>query len=355
MTAAGHDHDHHDHDSDHHDHGHDHGHAGHDAHGHGHGGHGHHHDLRALGQRALWIALALNGAFLVVEAGVGWWSGSLALLSDAVHMLTDVAALVVAAVAAGARSRPASAVATFGHGRVAVLGGGVNALLSFGAAVVIVREAVERLQHPPTVPGLPVLVTATLGLFVNLASAWWLHASGDKGVNMRGALIHMLGDALGSVAAIVAGAVLFFGGPVYVDAVASIVVAAIVAGASVPLLRDVGNILLERAPAGVDKARLQALLQKREEIKDVTGFHAWCLDDGETVASFVFATNEADLHKLAHVADEVREEIEQTFGIVHATIEWRPLDHARDCCHDPASEAQRHEHSHEPPRHQPAA
>ncbi len=338
-----------------HAHDHDHGHV-HD-HGHAHdGGHGHH-DLRALGRRALLIALVLNGAFFVVEAVVGWWSGSLALMSDAVHMLTDVAALVVAAVAASVRARPASASATFGHGRVAVLGGGLNALLSFAAAFIIVREAIERLQHPPTVLGLPVLVTASLGLVVNLASAWWLHASGDKGVNMRGALIHMMGDALGSVAAIVAGVVLFFGGPVYVDAVASIVVAAIVAAASVPLLRDVANILLERAPRGVDKARLAALLQKREEIKGVTGFHAWCLDDGETVASFVFATNEADLHKLAHVADEVREEIQQTFGIVHATIEWRPLDHARDCCHDGLSPAPKHdhEHHHEPPRHQPAA
>lgn len=337
-------HDHHDHGPDHHDH----------DHAHDHGGHGHHHDLRALGKRALLIALVLNGVFFVVEAVVGTITGSLALLSDAVHMLTDVAALAVAFAAAAVRARPADDSATFGHGRVAVLGGLANAVLALAATVVIVREAIERLQSPPPVPGLPVLVTAFVGLVVNLMAAYWLHASGDKGVNMRGALLHMLGDALGSVAAIVAGVVLFFGGPLFVDAAASLVVAVIVGGSAIPLLRDVVMILLERAPRGLDKAKVKALLSKREEISDVTGFHAWCLDDGETVASFVFSTKEADLHRLAHVADEVRAEIEHSFGIVHATIEWRPLDHARDCCHDGPEHEHEHHHD-EPPRHQPAA
>jgi cobalt-zinc-cadmium efflux system protein len=231
----------------------------------------------------------------------------------------------------------------------------VNALLGLAAAAVIVREAFERIQHPPVVPGLPVLVTAVVGLGVNLASAWWLHRSGDKSVNMRGALLHMLGDAAGSVAAIVAGIVLLAGGPLLVDPVASLLVAGLVGASALPLLRDVVHILLERAPPGLDLNKVKTLLTARPEICAVTGFHAWCLDDGQTIASFVFSTDVADLHRLADVADEVRTEIEQSLGIVHATIEWRPIDHARDCCQDqPTSDAddKGRDHDH---RHQPAA
>ncbi len=342
----------HDHPHEHHDH--DHGAQGHD---HSHDdGHGHTHDLRALGRHALLVALALNGVFFVVEAGVGVVTGSLVLLSDAVHMLTDVIALVVAFAAATVRLQPRSDDATFGHGRVAVLGGLVNAVLSLGAAVVIVVEAVDRLQAPPVVPGAPVLLTAAAGLVVNLVAAWWLHRSGDRGVNTRGALVHMLGDALGSVAAIVAGATLLLGGPLLIDAVASIVVAVVVAGSALPLLRDVVQILLERAPRGLDLAKVRERLRARPEIKDVVGLHAWNLDDGETMASFVLTTDVLDLQKLVVVADEVRDELEHALGIVHATIEWRPLDAARACCDDKAKPAPSEDGTdHDPDRHQSAA
>ncbi len=344
--------------------GHDHGghdHGGHDPGGHEHGdGHNHQHDLKALGQRALLVALVLNGVFLVVEGAVGFATGSLALLSDAVHMFTDVAALSVAFAAASIRSRPARGSATYGHGRVAVLGGLANASLSLVAAAVIVKEALERIESPPVVPGLPVLLTAAIGLLVNLVSAWWLHRSGDKGVNMRGALVHMLGDALGSVAAIVAGATLLMGGPLIVDAVASIVVAAIVAGSAMPLMRDVVHILLERAPRGLDLERVRGLLRERPEVAGVIGLHAWALDDGETVASFVLTTSEPDLGRLATAADAIREQLQSALGIVHATIEWRPVDQARACCDEPQDQAQKAEthaekddHGHH--RHQPAA
>jgi cobalt-zinc-cadmium efflux system protein len=339
---------------DHHDHGHDHGHS---HGGHDHGAHdqehGHHHDLKSLGRRGVRDARLRDGAFFFVEGAVGLITGSLVLLSDAVHMLTDVIALSVAFAAATVRLQPRDDEATFGHGRVAVLGGLVNGVLSLGAAVVIVVEAVDRLQAPPVIPGFPVMVTAAAGLLVNLVAAWWLHRSGDRGVNMRGALVHMLGDALGSVAAIAAGAVLVLGGPLIVDAVASVVVAVVVAGSALPLLRDVVRILLERTPRGLDLAKVRDRLKARPEIKDVVGLHAWTLDDGETMASFVLTTDVDDLHRLVIVADEVREELEHALGIVHATIEWRPLDAARACCDDvPSCDEKK---NHEPDRHQSAA
>jgi cobalt-zinc-cadmium efflux system protein len=332
TAHAAHDHDNHDHD-DHDDHEHDdQDHDDHDDHGDHEHGH-HHHELRALGRRALVGSLVLNAVFLVVEGGVGWVTGSLALLSDAVHMLSDVIGLAVAVAAASVRLRPRDVVATFGHGRVAVLGGFFNGVLSMLAAVVIVVEAIDRLRHPPPVPGLPVLVTAVVGLVVNLASAWWLHRSGDRGVNMRGALLHMLGDALGSVAAIAAGATLLLGGPVVVDAVVSVIVAAIIAASAVPLLRDALHILLERSPRRLDPARVRAVLQAHPVVATVAGLHAWDLDDGETIASFVLTTREPDLARLAAAADDLRRSL-RALGIVHATFEWRPDGGVGGCCAD---------------------
>ena len=312
--------------------------------------------MKALGRRALLVALLLNGVFFVVEAAVGVVTGSLVLLSDAVHMFTDVIALSVAFAAATVRLRPRSDQATYGHGRVAGLGGLVNALLSLSAAFVIVVEALGRLRVPPAVPGLPVLITAAIGLGVNVVAAWWLHRSGDRGVNIRGALLHMLGDTLGSLAAIVAGLTLLMGGPLLVDAVASVAVALIVAGSALPLLFDAVQILLERSPRGVDLRRVRACLRARTEIADVVGLHAWALDDGETMASFVLTTSIVDLQRLVVVADEVREELEHGFGIVHAIIEWRPLDAARPCCDDSADqESYKERKDHGPDRHQPEA
>ena len=318
--------------------------------------HAHGHDHRSmgeLGRQALIVALVLNFGFLFVEAGVGFWTSSLALISDAVHMLTDVMALVIAIFAATARKRPRSATATWGNARVAVLGGLANGVLGIGAAIWIVLEAVERFQAPPELPGFPVLVTAVVGLLVNLVSAWWLHRSGDRGVNMRGALLHMLGDALGSVAAIIAGATLMLGGPALIDPVVSIVVALVVVASAVPLLRDVVHILLERAPRGLDQVAVRDLLRGHNEVKDILGFHAWALDDGETIASFVIVTEESDLGVLAGVADHLREHLADHYGIVHTTIEWRPLAHARPCCDDEGTAKEASDHGDH--RHQPAA
>ncbi len=338
MSGA-HDHEH-DHQAGHHGHdhaGHDHGAAGVDAHaGHDHGPGGHHHDLRALGRQALLVALVLNGGFFVVEAAVGIWSSSLALLSDALHMLTDVMALIIAFAAASVLRRPRSNIATFGHARFAVLGGLANALLSLGAAIFIVVEAVARLQTTPPIPGLPVLVTASIGLVVNVVSAWWLHRSGDHGVNMRGALIHMLGDALGSVAAIVAGVTLMLGGPLAIDPIVSVVVAVIVAGSAVPLLRDVVHILLERAPRGLDLDRVAADVGESSDVCTVVNQHIWSLDDGEVIASFVLSTKTTDLAQLAQAADALRARLFARHQIRHATFEWRPVDSTRDCC-DPVT------------------
>jgi cobalt-zinc-cadmium efflux system protein len=323
-------HGHHDHR--HHDHSHhDHRHHDHRHHDHRHHDHSHH-DHRALGRQALLAALVLNAVFFLIEAGVGLWSSSLALLSDAAHMGSDVVSLVIALIAAQVRSRPRDAVSTFGHARVAVVGGLANATLALVAAAWIVAEAFERLQAPRAVPGLPVLLTAGVGLVVNVASAWWLHRSGDRSVNMRAALVHMLGDALGSVAAIVAGAVLVLGGPVLIDPIASVVVGAIVVGSAISLMRDALHILLERAPRGLSLDAVRATLVVDHALRDVIGLHVWSLDDGDIVATAVVVVDAATVVEAAAVVARARAALLERHGIAHATIEVRPVGEVAPCC-----------------------
>lgn len=349
----------HDHDHDHeHEHGHGHGpghdgdagqrghkgdrgehdvhdvHDAHDAHdGHGHG-HGHIH--LAAGRRALGIALGITAVFCVAEAAAGWITGSLALLSDATHMLTDALGLAIAFAASTLRSQGRAGRSTFGLKRLPVLGGMVNALLVLGAAVFIVVEAIERIGAPRSVPGAPVIVVALLGLGVNLVGAWLMHRSGDHSVNMRGAMLHMLGDALGSVAALVSGIVLLLTSFTLIDPIASLVVAGIIAVGALRLLFDVGSILLERAPAHVDVAAMERAARGLAAVERVVGLHAWELDSGEAVASLVLVTRENDLTRLAAVADELRRTLLLKFRITHATIEWRPEESPRPCCDDTA-------------------
>jgi cobalt-zinc-cadmium efflux system protein len=321
-----------------------------DDHGHGHG-HGHGHHATQRGRRALGVAFAVTALFCGVEATAGFFTHSLALVSDATHMLTDALGLLVAFVAASMGLRPRGGRSTFGMRRVPVLGGLFNAILVLAASAFIVVEAVERLGAPRDIDGVPVMIVAALGLLVNLAGAWMMHRSGDHSVNMRGAMLHMLGDALGSVAALVSGAILFAGGDAIVDPIASLVVAGIITVGAVRLLFDVSSILLERAPAHVDMRAVEDVAKRARGVQSVVGLHAWELDSGEAVASLVLVTCENDLKALATIADELRASLLAQFRIAHTTIEWRPTDDPRGCCPPAADDAHRHAEHHHPHDH----
>jgi cobalt-zinc-cadmium efflux system protein len=327
MSHA-HDHDHDDHDHDHHDH-------DHAAHGHGHAhAHGHGHGVEHAGGKALAIALVVTAGFCLAEAAAGWWTGSLALVSDAMHMLTDALGLAIAFVASTMRTRGRGGRSTFGLRRLPVLGGLFNAIVVLGASAFIVVEAVERIGSPRAVPGAPVIVVAVLGLVVNLFCAWLMHRSGDHSVNMRGAMLHMIGDALGSVAALISGVVLMTTPFTIVDPIASLVVAGIIAVGSVRLIFDVASILLERAPAHVDVGAVERIARALPGVEGVVGLHAWELDSGQAVASLVLVTGDNDLARLAAAADTLRGTLLEKFRIAHTTIEWRPRESPRPCCVD---------------------
>lgn len=257
-------------------HGHDHSHS----HGHDHGhGHDHAHGAPA---RSLTIALGLTATYMVVEAVGGLLTGSLALLADAGHMLSDAGALVVALVAARLAERPPDARQTMGYQRAEVLGAALNAGALLVLAVWIAVEAVERLQAPGFVHAGPMMVVAATGLLVNLVVAWVLHR-GARTINTRAALLHVLGDALGSVGALTAGALVAWGGFLWADPAISLVISAILLTGSWRVLREVSAVLMHSAPGHVDVSELEHAILDVPGVDSVHALHVWTLRPGEDV------------------------------------------------------------------------
>lgn len=306
-----------------HGHGHDHGHD--HPHDHDHG-HEHPHAPRPRGEssrRALLAALILNGAFLVIEAGVGFWTGSLVLLSDAAHMVSDVAALILALVAAYLVLRPPTPKRTFGLLRAEVLGAFVNAVILVVACVGIFKEATERLLGgPPPVPGLPVILVAAAGLAINLGSAWFLWRSASNDMNVRGALVHMLADALGSLGALVAGVAMTFFGWTAADAVVSLLIGAMVLWGAWGILRDSTRVLLDFAPPGLGQDVLLRALERVEGIASVHDVHVWSLGGGQTtVTAHIVACEGATPYDVLRRAEEV---LRAELNVSHSTLQIDP-------------------------------
>jgi len=292
----------------------------HDHHAHGHGHHHHHHGGGTKDARkALLLTLLLNGAFLVVELAVGLATNSLALLSDAVHMLGDVGALGLALAAAQLARRPADDRMTFGLVRAETLGAFINGLAMVGACAYIVYEAVERASAgPPEVPGMPILIVGAIGLAINLASAWVLWRSHRDSLNVRGALIHMVGDALGSVGAVVAALFVMAGQPI-ADPIASLVIVALVGWGTWAILRDSGRVLLQLPPSGMAVDRLRETLHAVPGVAGLHDLHVWTLDGVNVIlTAHLVAADGADPKVVRRQAAEA---LHEHHGIDHATLQ----------------------------------
>jgi cobalt-zinc-cadmium efflux system protein len=299
-------------------HGHDH--HGHD-HGHEHHGHAHTHlaDLRDLSRRRLLVALALSCAFLIIEVGAGIWSGSLALLSDAGHMLTDAGALGLALWAQSLSTRPRSDRKTFGYRRAEILAAAANGIVLGITAVGVIIEATGRLSAPPHVDARIMLVVALIGLVVNLVGAWNLSRGGTRNLNLRAATVHMVADAAGSAAAIAAAILILLFGWNRADPITSILISALILTGSWRLLRDATHVLMEGAPAGVDVATLERVARQTSGVCEVHDLHVWSIvDDAPVITAHVV------LDPGAHgveVARDVGRRIEEAVGECHVTVQ----------------------------------
>ncbi|MFN8008472.1 MAG: cation diffusion facilitator family transporter [Terriglobia bacterium] len=282
--------------------------------------HPHSHDGHRQNQHSsLKIALILTGVFMVLEFLGGLYTNSLALLADAGHMLTDVAALGLSLFAMRFSSRPATAAKTYGFYRVEILAALLNGATLVLISVMIVYKAYFRLLAPPKIESEWMLVVAVSGLMVNLACAYFLHQSEASSLNIRGAFLHVLGDALGSVAAIIAGLLMLTKGWYLADPVISILVAILILYSSWLLLRDSVDILLEGTPVHISLQKIREALCQVEGVESVHDLHVWTLTSGlHAMSCHAVLCGNPDHHqvleKLSHI---VRKE----FEIEHTTIQ----------------------------------
>jgi cobalt-zinc-cadmium efflux system protein len=302
-----------------HDHAHD-GHAG------GHG-HGHHHGT--ADERRLAIATVLTMVLMLVEAVGGILAGSLALLADAGHMLADCASLALAWLALRLGRRPADWRRTYGFDRFSILVAFVNGLALFAIAAWIILEAVRRLSEPVPVLGGLMLWVAAAGLVVNLFALWILRGEGLAGnLNMRAAALHVAGDLLGSVAAILAAVIILATGFTAADPILSILVALIILRSAWSVVGESGHILLEGTPAGLDVREIKMdLEQSVVEVADVHHVHAWSITQERPMITLHARVTGNDRPET--VAAKIRDRLKSRFGVDHATVE---VEH--DACKD---------------------
>ena len=290
-----------------------------------HESHAHHHLGHDSGTGKLIIALLLTLSFAGVEALAGLWSGSLALLSDAAHMLTDTSALGLAAAATWLARRPPSWRHSYGLVRAEVLAALFNSLLMLVLIAFIVSEAFERFQSPRPIAGATVMVVATLGLALNVLVGWIL-SHGEHTLNSRAALIHVMGDALGSIAAISAGAIVYFTGWAPIDPILSVVVAMLILFSALNLLREVVHVLMEGVPGNIRLEDVGRNLAAIDGVMRVHDLHVWTLSSGTIALSAHLEIR--NLSDWPDILVRAREHMDKLHGIRHTTLQPEPVEAA---------------------------
>jgi cobalt-zinc-cadmium efflux system protein len=271
--------------------------------------------------RTLWVALALTLGFAGVEGLGGWWTGSLALLGDAGHMISDATALGLAALAAVVARRPPTERLSYGLGRVETVVALVNAALMLGIVVALAVTAVERWLEPRPVAGAGVMVIAALGLIVNI-TVFVLLSRGEPTLNVRAATLHVFGDLLGSIAALVSGAVVYATGWTPVDPLLSVLIGVLILRSSLLLLREVLHVLMEGVPPHLSLAQVGRAVAGVEGVRSVHDLHIWTLSSGSIALSAHLLVD--DLGGWPKVLGEARHLLHERFDIDHVTLQPEP-------------------------------
>ena len=273
--------------------------------------------------RRLGGVLALTAAYTVAELVGGWWTGSLALLADAGHMMTDNVALSLALLAAHFARRPPDPHRTYGYQRAEILAALINGVALVVICLYIFWEAWARFRQPPEVNYPVMAVIALGGLIVNLVAAWILHAP-EQGLNLRGAYLHVLGDLLGSIGVLLAAGMMAAFGWWWADPGASVLIGLIIIVSSVRLVLDSIHVLMEGAPAGTDAEQIRRALAEIPGVRDVHDLHVWSLGGRAPLLTAHLVVE----HQTSHAAAlrNATEVLEQRFGITHATLQIEPPD-----------------------------
>lgn len=277
------------------------------------------------------MVLVLTALYMVAEAVGGWLTGSLALLADAGHMLADVAALALALLAVWFGARPATPRKTFGYYRLEIFAALVNGVELVVISLLIIYEAYHRWTNPQPVKSGTMMLVAVGGLLVNLSCAYALHGHHEEDLNVRGAWLHVLGDALGSVGAILAGALMLLYGWYPADPLFSIVISLLIVWSSWNLIRESTNVLLEGTPAHINLRAVEEAILETDGVEDVHDLHIWTITSGrEALSAHVI---HRDAIRPPELLSQLRNKLHDMFGVDHLTIQMETPEFEDDTFH----------------------
>jgi cobalt-zinc-cadmium efflux system protein len=282
--------------------------------------HKHHHGhSHGSNRRRLMLVLALTLTYMIAEVAGGLLTNSLALLSDAGHMLTDVAAIVLAMLALWFSARPVTPKKTYGYYRMEILAALANGVALVVISLLIFYEAIRRIKQPQQVEGFEMMLIATGGLIINAISAWLLHSASEENLNIRGAFLHVIGDALGSIGAIGAGVIIWLWGWTLADPIMSVAMTLLIIYSSWQLIRESVNILLEGTPSHINLRAVVAAMHEVEGVIDVHDLHVWTISSGKEALSAHVTIEPGVSHKSTLLL--LRQQLRARFNIDHVTIQ----------------------------------
>ena len=300
-------------------------------HSHNHQGHGHSHAHGAGNRKALWTVLILTSGYLIAEIVGGILSGSLALLADAGHMALDVAAIALGLFAAWVSQRPPTARKTYGYYRAEILAALLNGITLVLVSLWIFYEAYERFNEPHQVKGEMLAVVAAGGLLVNIFAMARMHSQKEAGLNMRGVWLHLLTDALGSVAAILAGVLVWQFNWVLADPIISVLIGILILYGAWKLLVECVDVLLVSVPQGIDPEQIKVQVEALPEVQEIHDLHVWALNTGVTALSaHVKMTKGADTGETLNLVSRL---LREKHNIIHVTLQIEPADYDHDGSH----------------------
>jgi cobalt-zinc-cadmium efflux system protein len=307
------------------------------GHHHGHGHHHHHGPTAGSAglryRKRLLIVLVLAATYMFAEVIGGLWANSLALLADAGHMLSDVAALALSLFAIWIAQKPATPQHTYGYYRTEILAALINGAALVAISLYILIEAYHRLRAPEPVAGMVVMVIAVGGLAVNVAGLMILHAGKDESLNVRGAWLHLVSDALGSVGVIVGGALVWAFGWYWADPAVSVVICVLVVYSAWHLLRDSVGVLLEGTPSHIDLDAVRAAMQEVPDVEAVHDLHVWTITSGmDAMSGHVVVGERPERRPSGEILSEIHGLLHQRFGLHHITVQIEPRGFEEQGC-----------------------
>lgn len=278
-----------------------------------------------MSQWRIGFAIGCGVIAVIVQVTVGIWAGSLALLSDSAHVFTDVFGLIGAFIAIRiGMGKPATERHSFGFRRVEVIAAGFNAFLLLIVAVIIVKEAIERILNPVDVMGLPVAIVAAVGLLLNFFAFLVMRGGKDESINVKGAYLEVLADMIGSVGVLISGLITYLTGWIYADIVVAVLIAIWVLPRAFHLLKQVINVILQATPEDVDVAQLRQDILDVDGVEDIHHFHVWSLTTGDNIGSVHIVTEDSEN------GAEVQHIMEDDYGLGHVTVQVETKENACD-------------------------